>query len=647
MAASRRAYPGIYMVCDPRPGRARSSVREMLAAAGQAAPRVAALEGPGFAVAAVSSPVDEPTCGPGIHCDNHGILIWAGEMIPPPSWSGRTDSLSSHAAAAIVRQKLLTGGPGILAEIDGTFCGAWYDNETRTWTVFNDRWGLIPLFWWADAERLIVSPRARLTWQASGSPLRIDEDGVADLLRTQNMLDDHTLIAGVYWLEAAHSLRYDGRRVMARRYWDFRHRPSTPRSYDEVLDGFVETSRATIDRMTRCRAPVLQGLSGGLDSRMFLAMCHDLGRVPTCYTSGFAYGEDIRFGRQLARVAGASHDALLLDERSLPEQLRASIVDTDGLHGAGHLALGAPIASWLAGQAGAVLIEGYLHGVLGGSDLPTDADVPPDRPPHEHRWARDFLHGGGEPGLIGGLLREDLAIGSLARWESHVDDSFRASHADDPLCRAEYAIIAGRSGRNDVLVPAMYRRDVLARHPACDRQMIEWFAATPASLRRARQLYIDVLVRRFPAFARVPRADGCSGMPLVRGRWARESRWRREQLYSTWARLRYQSVRRYGRDSLAARAWAFETCQNSGMFEPLLAGDARVLEYLRPNAVRRLWMTACVKPRECVPLLSLLTIEVMIRELECPRGAIGSVDGIEFQRLRVGELPQPVLVEAS
>jgi asparagine synthetase B (glutamine-hydrolysing) len=641
---NRRADPGIYMVCDPHPHRARAAVQSILAAAGTIDHRVVAIEGPGFAAAAVSPPADEPSCGPGLHCDQRGLLIWAGEMFLPAEWCDQAGPASPRGIAATARHKLITRGPGALADIDGSFCGAWFDGENSTWTVFNDRWGLIPLFWWSQQDRFIIAPRARLGWQASESPLNIDENGVADLLRTQNMLDDHTLIAGVHWLEPAHALTWDGRHTRCRRYWEFQHRPVESRSAEEAVEGYLDAARPTIARMAGGQSPVLQGLSGGLDSRLFLAVCHEQGWPPACYTSGFAYGEDVRFGRQLASVAGATHQALLLDKDDFARQLHSSIVDCDGLHGAGHLAASAPIAEHLAGLGGAVLLEGYLHGVLGGSDLPADSELPTDLPPYRHGWARDFLHGGGDPESIGRLLREDLAADSLLRWQTHVDDAFSRAAVREPLYRAEHAIIAGRSGRNDVLVPAMYRRHVLVRHPACDRRMIDWYATTPARLRRARQVYIEVLRRHYPAFARVPRADGCSGMPLLNSRWRRELAWQREKLFARWAWLRYTDVRRWGRDSIATRAWAFQACRQTSAFEPLLAPDARVLQWIRPASRRLLWEGTCRDPRQSVVLLTLLTIETMVRHLEqlSPmRGlldGVANVQGVEFKRLRVGQV---------
>lgn len=644
MNSHHRVYPGIYMVGDPEPGRARALVRSMVQSAGTVHDRIVAVEGPGFALAAVSPPVDEPSCGPGLHCDGQGVLIWAGEMFLPESWHGQTEPPSPRTVAAIVRHKLVTCGPAILAEIDGSFCGAWFDEAAHTWTVFNDRWGLMPLFWWSQGPRVVVSPRARLTWQASDTQLDINSDGVADLLRTQNMLDDHTLITGVHWLEPAHNLAWNGRGRTPRSlaYWNFEHRPVEPPSYKAAMQGYLDAAQPTLARMTSIDSPVLQGLSGGLDSRLFLALCHERGCRPACYTSGFAFGEDVRFARQLARIAGCSHDLLLLDSRTFLRQLRDSIMHTDGLHGAGHLILSTPINEYLAQHEGGVLLEGYLHGVLGGSDLPADADVPAHLPAHQHSWAIDFLHAGGAPAKIDTLLREELAYDSAARWQAHVDDAFGRAATDDPLCRAEYAIITGRSGRNDVLVPAMPRNHVLTRHPACDRRMLEWYATTPARLRRARRPYVDVLREHYPEFARVPRADGCSGMPLTDGRWRREYAWQCEKLYSRWAWLRYPEVRRWGRDSMATRAWGFDICRQAGLFEPLLTDHARVREWVKPRQLRSCFEAACRDAQPSVVLLTLLTIETMVRELERTESLsghdAGPSDSIEFRKLSVGQV---------
>lgn len=643
MTVSRPAYPGLYLVCDPSPERAGALVSAMIeAAGGTPAEAVCAVEGLDWALAAVAPRAAEPNCGPGLYSDGRDVLVWTGEMFPPECWpAAAADGGRAGQIAGTVLRRLQVLGTQILGEIDGTFCGAWYDHRHHSWTVFNDRWGLIPVFWWSRGERLVVAPKAQLAWRACGEPLATDDTGVADLLRTANMQDDRTLIEGVHWLEPASALRWRPHNVRADRFWDFQHRPRPVPRYDDLLESFVEVSRQTILRQTTCRVPLRLGISGGLDSRIILALCHDIDRVPDCFTSGFAFSEDVRFGRRLARAAGAGHEPLLLNDQVIARQLEELIVETDGLHGAAHLILSGPIRDHLADEAGTVLLEGHLHGVLGGSDLPTAEDIRSPRPPHAHAWARDFLHGGGSPELMDRLLRPDLAAASRQRWCTHVDDRFWQAPVEDPLYRAEYAIIAGRSGRNDVLVPAMNRRHVLARHPACETLMIDWYASTPAPLRRGRQVYIDVLRRFFPRFARVPRADACNGFPLAQGPWLREYHWQREKLHRWWSACRYAEARRWGSSSAGLRGWALEAWKRSGGLDVLTARDARVLRWVRRDVLMELWQSAERDPRQAAPLLNLATVEVMIRALEQMPVYDDTTDGGSLRFRRVHEIIEP------
>lgn len=644
---SRRAFPGIYMSCDPRAGRARADVEAMVAASGRTHERMLAIEADGFAMCALSSPVNDRACGPGLHHDAGGLLVWTGEMRLPDAWHEGPSWPTPNTVARIVRDRLSAGGVEILSEIDGGFCGAWFDGGRQRWTVFNDRWGLIPLFWWNDHERLIVSPRAHLTWQASEAPLEIDTDGIVDLIRTQNMVDDHTLIDGVHWLESANALLYDGAHARPRPYWSYIPTPRETSTTEMIIDDYLDACGDTVKRTTDAVDAPMLGISGGLDSRLFLAVAHAMDRMPACYTLGLPYGEDTRFGRQVARAAHAPHEVVPLCGKRLCEQLRELIVDTDGLHGAAYMIVGSALPDFLEDNVGRVVLEGHMHGVLGGATLPAASDVPADRPAHTHRWARNLLHSGGDFELINNLLRADLAAATYEQWKAHADAAYKSVPDLEPLYRVEHAIVNGRNGRIESLFPATMRRDTLVRHPGCDRSFIEWARRTPAEARVSRGIFAHILRERFPRFARIPRGDGCSGLPLTNSRWQREIAWQREKLYSAWARWRYPEVRRYGRDNLGLRAWGFAMCRDNGFFEPLLAGDARMLRWIRPGALQALWQSASDEPRRCVPLFNLATAEFMIRRLEATRRLEGRPFNVfAFARVDLDAGRKNALVEA-
>ena len=628
---THRAWPGLYFARGTSSSASRDAVRAMLAASGRPAGQVAAACGKDWAVVVVGPPATEPTCGAAVVSIGKDVLALAGEVFLPSGWGRASDHSHLRAAACVVLQQLHARGVAALAEVDGAFCGAWFDATTDRWTLFNDRWGLVPLFWWSAGPRIIAAPRAGLVLAGSGVHCAVNPDGLADLVRTQNMLDDHTLYAGVRWLEPACGLEHRSNGPRLRVYWHFEQQP-IERSSAAVVETLAAAERETLLRLSDCDGELMLGISGGLDSRLFLALCDELKRPPVCYTAGRGSSEDVRFGRMLARAAGTEHRALPLDESCL-DWLGELVEATDGLHSAGHLLFSTPIVPHLAGTRGAVVLEGYLHGVLGGSDVPFDEDAGSGLPPHSHRWAREFLHSGGDVPEINGLLVPELAGESIDRWSARIDGAWAHAGTDSPLDRAEHVIINGRSGRNDVLAPAMLGREALVRQPACHSAMLAWYASTPAAIRRARRPYIDLLVTEFPRFARVPRADGCGALPLAGGMLWRNWCWQRDKL-ARWVQGRRDDVvARFGRGSMALRCWAADRLAASGALAVLGEPAARIRDYVRPEALARL-IAVPRQPSAAVTLMGLLTAEWALRAGEhATKRAPAAFQELEFADL--------------
>ena len=616
-------YPGLILVCDPHPGAADAGLAFLLEQYGPnpGDGRLRTSRGDRWAAVAVAPASAEPSCGAGV-CQDHGhILIWTGDVFLPSAW------IADHAGGPVreaignaILRRLIAQGVESLADIDGAFCGAWYDPSRRCWTVFNDRLGQLPVFWAAEGDRLVVAPKARLAWQGSGLPLAIDEDGVADVIRSMNTSEDRTLIKHVHWLIGGHTLRWapaSGSRPCCdvKPYWEFRHQPSAYATPTEALDAYVAVfTDAVRQHASSIKQPML-GISGGMDSRMILAICSTLNALPACFTAGWPFTEDVRFGRELAQLAGTTHELVTMEASAAVEQIRRLIVDSDGLHAARHLGSGCNIQTYLAGHSGRVVLEGHLHGIVGGAYVPADDDVPNGRAPHDCYWATKYCHGGGTVEMVNELCHPAVARRSLGRWQVFVDDRFAHAPTSNPLEQAEYVVFSGRSGRNDVLGPMLLRHDVTLRSPATDRAVLDWMARTPATWRRGKQMVAEAFRRHFPRFARVARANH-SGFPIAEGRLLREYCWQRDKIHRWRAHRRYPKTRAWGMAGEYLTAWLFETWRQSGDLNGILDAKARVLEWVRPEGVNRLRTVAESDPRQAAPLLTLATIETMIRRLE-------------------------------
>jgi hypothetical protein len=627
------------MVFDPRPGQAQAAVAAMLDALEQEKDvKVEACHDSDWAVAAVAPPVETRTSGANIHDDVQGTIVWTGEVFLPEDWTREVSAdTSQEDISRALLGKLTDRGIDALAEVDGTFCGAWYDRRADRWHIFNDRIGFIPVFWARNGDRLVIGPKAWAVWQALGTPLAINDPGVIDLIRAQNVVNDHTLIEDVHWLIGGHAVVRDAAGVRTQRYWEFRHLPIVTENEDELIDSYVDACRRVMQRYTESENPLLLGLSGGMDSRMILAACHEIGRVPACFSTGWPFSEDVRFGRALAKAAGASHEVVPLESDGLPDRLMDLVVEADGLHSVAHMIFGSAMAPYLQTHRGSVLLEGMVYGVAGGGCVAEDDDVPTaEKPPHACRWALKNLHGGGSFEMINDLLRDGYGMESYRRWQQQVDDRYHSAPSDDPLQQAEYTTQSGRAGRNNVLGALPLRRDTLMRHPLCDLLMERWFASAPPRPRRGKRLYMDILRHRFPRFARVQRTN-YNGLPIAEDHWLREYCWQKEKVHRWWVRRRHPRARRWGLDGQAVRAWGFDIWRRSGALDVLIAPDARVLNWVKRDRLLALWNRAITNPLESVPVLTLATIELMIRWLEAlPQQCETNIQSIQMNRVQTG-----------
>jgi len=611
-------YPGIFFIHDTRAQRAQqiaADVLKKLHNSDSSTPLTSS--GNDWSAALFAPPAHEPTCGADIYQTDGDVLLWAGEMFLPQSWLDEPNNSNNPARAisSALLQQLRNRNIEALAEIDGTFCGAWYDAQKQCWTIFNDRHGLLPVFFHNTNDRLVIAPMAWLAFQAGGQPLKINGHGVIDLLRTENITGENTLIQNVHWLIGGHALRWSHGKLSRHRYWDFTFSPDQKLREEDHIDRFAHALKHSLQRHARSQSPLLLGITGGLDSRLMLSFCQRMGKLPACFTAGWSFSEDVRFGRALARTVGTSHHWAPLKEQTLPEALADAIVRVDGLHSAAHLTPATAMLPYLQQQAGSVLLQGYMLGVLSGPYIPDDQDVHNAHPPHQSNWARARLHAGRDFATVEKLLHPQHATDSRQRWQTMVDHAYAAAPVNNPLKKAEYAILSGRSGRIDVPGTRLLQENALVRCPGCDKHMLDWYATVSPHMWRGKRPFATLFRWRFPATAAIPRS-GTGGLPISDDWLWREYCWQREKISRWWTHRRHPWTRAWGISGSALRAWTFHHWQKSGALDVLIQKDARILEWIDRSALLKNWQQALKNPLQGSMLLNLATAEIMIRRLE-------------------------------
>ena len=146
----------------------------------------------------------------------------------------------------------------------------WDDRENKVFLV-SDRFGSRPLYYSQEGGELFVAPEGKAILAASGRPLELDYQAVANHFSfSRAWLASNTFFKGVRRLPPATITTWQGGSVTMDTYWRPEYRP-VPKVEGRFLDDFVEAfrqaNRAWMDKGIKTG----MALSGGLDSRSVLA----------------------------------------------------------------------------------------------------------------------------------------------------------------------------------------------------------------------------------------------------------------------------------------------------------------------------------------------------------------------------------------
>jgi asparagine synthase (glutamine-hydrolysing) len=188
-------------------------------------------------------------------------------------------------------------GPACLERFIGMFAFAIWDG--RTLFLARDRLGEKPLFWTRhDGRFLFASEIKALLAEVPAEPA-IDERFAV----LEAAIEPETLFKGIFSLEPAHWLTFDGHGVKTGRYWSLPEGPLDERPEAEIAEELGALLADAVRLRLRSDVPVGLFLSGGLDSSLLAA----LARPEKVFTCRLPYGDaydEYGYAETMARHLG-------------------------------------------------------------------------------------------------------------------------------------------------------------------------------------------------------------------------------------------------------------------------------------------------------------------------------------------------------
>ena len=485
-----------------------------------------------------------------------------------------------------------------LREIDGQFCAVLHDAAAQRLHLITDRYGLRPLYWSRQADRLLWSSEVKAFPQFPGFPVTLDRAALQEFFGIGYLLEDRTWLEAVKLLPAACVMTWDLRlqRLDQNSYWSFREiprlmgRPDLPALAERMGELFV----AAVERRCRSGEQIGLTLSGGLDSRAVLAAIPKSFDPIHAVTFGQRGCADIRIAARAARRRGALHHAFEIDTHNwLPPRVEG------GWALDGHLNLM------------------HMHSI------------------HLRGWAERFfrinLHPFAGDMILGGsyLTEPQLDRAPAEVWPQLLDSLRRCNTLYDPAALSEQVEqvasgyettdtfwLANRVRRFTLNGPMCLEPALVDRKPTFDNALMEFALGLPQELRFEGRIYHAMLLRFFPDYYRsIPWQK--TGLPIaagpIRQRIQRRIDWGHALLQSRYP----NAARRFGvRHYSDYDGWTSTDPARTELKELLLHPDARWPQYLSPHAGRRLIDNHFAGSKlDSEGLLLLATFELLLHRL--------------------------------
>ncbi|MGZ4834258.1 MAG: asparagine synthase (glutamine-hydrolyzing) [Terriglobales bacterium] len=216
-------------------------------------------------------------------------------------------------------------GEGLLPRLRGMFaCALLRTGEASGLLLAKDRFGIKPLYYFADDERLLFASEVRSMMASGLVPQQHDVEAMVRFLQLGSVPLPLTTIRNLHALPAAHLLSWERRKVAVRKYWDlnqcFGSERDTQDAEREILPLLTDSVRAH----SVSDVPLGIFLSGGIDSSSLVALASLAGQSPIKTVSVTfdepAFDESI-YARAVARRYGTRHGEVRLTRRDFFQEL--------------------------------------------------------------------------------------------------------------------------------------------------------------------------------------------------------------------------------------------------------------------------------------------------------------------------------------
>jgi len=163
-------------------------------------------------------------------------------------------------------------GIGCVKKFNGMFAFALWDANKRKLFLVRDRYGIKPLYYYRDGDRIIFASEIKAILQNKGIPRKVCPEALKEYFTFQNIYSDKTLFDNIKLLPPASIMEIDRRgRIETSRYWDFKFKPKEI-SYKKGGEKLKRIFEKAVEKQLVSDVTLGSYLSGGMDTGSIVAV---------------------------------------------------------------------------------------------------------------------------------------------------------------------------------------------------------------------------------------------------------------------------------------------------------------------------------------------------------------------------------------
>ncbi len=237
---------------------------------------------------------------------------------------------ATHSDSEVVVHAYEQWGPECVGRLNGMFAFALWDARRETLFAARDPFGVKPLYWVGEGDRVAVASEIGALRAAGLVSPAIDRIALEHYFCWRFTPAPRTMFEGVSKLPAASLMLSDASGTRVRSYREPPGDPLRDTKPERLADELAERFTEAVGRQMMSDVPYGAFLSGGLDSAAIAAaMRRTVDDAPRTFTIGFPGGDEDHDERdaaaETARSIGTRHHDTAMQELDFPDEVAACV----------------------------------------------------------------------------------------------------------------------------------------------------------------------------------------------------------------------------------------------------------------------------------------------------------------------------------